>query len=209
LPLQTTALLLLTAAVSVPMQASILDYTFTGTGSGSSGGTNFTGSAFTFTVQANTNAIGYSIPFGPAFYNTGPLSISIAGLGTEMGGHLFPGVMISTWPSENLVWGGVNSLPAYNLASPYGPVQVSDFFRAQGASVSTTGGVLTVNSISNLTFQASLPSTPPLLTLANLSNNVDSGGSGNYCVAFRPEVPPRGQHSLSKALYFRGFDKPG
>jgi sugar lactone lactonase YvrE len=156
-----------------------LQYTFTGVGTGSLGTAHFTAAPFAFSLVATASTVGYSIPNGPAFYNSGILSYSIAGVGTGTSsepvsvfsgnfGHLFPGVMVGQFPSPNLVWGGVNSLPAYNLTTTYGPITLSDFFRSQPDILSTSGGALSLSSISSLTFQASAVATGTLTINTNL-----------------------------------------
>ena len=149
----------------LPTIPATIKYTFTGVGSGSLGGVQFSGASFTFTVTANSSTTMHTSVDGPNFYNTGPFSYAITGVGTGTStnpvsvfsgdiGHLFVGVMTGTYPSGNLVWGAVNSLPVYNLTTALGPVNLTDFFRSQPEPLSTSGGVLSMSSISNLTFQA-------------------------------------------------------
>ena len=152
-------------AVTCPSRQ--VQYTFTGVGSGTLGGINFTTAAFNFTVTATSDTVKHTALNGPTFYNTGALSYSIAGVGTGTStnpvsvfsgdfGHLFVGVMTSTYPSANLVWGAVNSLPIYDLETVHGSVTLSDFFRSQPEPLYTSGGVLSLSSISSLVFQASI-----------------------------------------------------
>ncbi len=142
-----------------------ITYTFDATGSGSLGGVAFANAAFTITVTADTLAI---INCGGNVFSVDSLSadISITGFDTATiltSTRLFDNNGASVLGFSQGSCAGFDYLDisnaafgTYNLATTIGPIfDPSPFAVGQFHDVPTTGGILTVSSAQNVTFNAS------------------------------------------------------
>ena len=141
-----------------------ITYTFDATGSGSLGGVAFANAAFTITVTADTLAI---INCGGNVFSVDSLSadISITGFDTATiltSTRLFDNNGASVLGFSQGSCAGFDYLDisnaafgTYNLATTIGPIfDPSPFAVGQFHDVPTTGGILTVSSAQDVTFNA-------------------------------------------------------
>jgi hypothetical protein len=159
--------------LSLSLSAGTIVYSDQVLASGSLGSQPFTNALVIFTVVGDTGNVGSSPPYR---YNTGPLTVSVAGIGVAAftGTDTF-GVVLDTSNNPTKVGvgdfaqdsGGLNTesaaLASYYLRGAIGPVSGSMYFGGTFTD-STTLGTLTVTSISgNSTFQATRAPEPASL----------------------------------------------
>lgn len=156
--------------------ASSITYTFAGDATGTAGLTSFTDEPFTFTFITNTSDVATPLCC------TEDLSTESATPATVMIGSIGTGTLLDTQaifvnPTEETIgiwhynepdWLDIVSSVAttYNLASSVGPVTPSAAFgnvQMEGHSMSSSLGNLAFDSVSNVTFTASVanPQTTP------------------------------------------------
>lgn len=150
------------AGASFSANASPIQFIFTGTGSGSLGGVGFSDTAFVFTAFADT-ASAQSCGGSCTFIDSSSAEVSLSGIGNF-------DFLTSTRTFNNSGFvgfsrGGVggadlynvfNVGPAYDMASPIGPVSGNaNLLQWSFSTVSTTGGALVFNNATTSgTFQA-------------------------------------------------------
>jgi hypothetical protein len=145
-------------------QAEGITYTFDATGSGSLGGVAFFNAAFTITVTADTLAI---INCGGGVFSVDSLSADISISGFDTATILSPTRLFDNNSASVLGFsqgscaGGDyldirnDAFATYNLATAIGPIfDPSPFAVGQFHDVPTTGGILTVSSAQDVTFNA-------------------------------------------------------
>jgi hypothetical protein len=174
-PFQNATLLLATVVLAAlgmlrPVAAEPITYIYEGTGSGAIGPATFTNAAFKITALADTDNVALWSEVGDAIQNT-HLSTFVAITGHGSYTILTPS---HTWGANGLFgldWAGLgqaldvnwitldeNSLDAYDLATPVGPIPETDPLHVdQFRDVLTTGGLLTFTSINEVTFTAIIP----------------------------------------------------
>ncbi len=154
------------------LQASPITYTFTGSGTGTLGSTSFTDANFVITLTGDTaNVI---TPIGGIPENIGlPANIDIAGIGLlNFGGTPFMystgfrdlGFGVSdpslTSPPGNLITIITSDITDYVLVSDFTTSGTNEDLR-QFVNVDTDGGLLSIRSMSTVTFQSELSSAVP------------------------------------------------
>ncbi|MBS0321577.1 MAG: hypothetical protein JSR18_13615 [Proteobacteria bacterium] len=152
--------------------AAVITYTFSGTASGTLGSTPFTNAAFTASAQADSTAAVVTSP-GTYCNNTGPVTITIAGVGTTTttgANLLFSNQSGPVWGFENGTCAAFNvdwldvqdpNAATYNLDTAVGP---STGVPTYAGSILTAAGTLTLTT-APATFTAVLGGpTPPVAT---------------------------------------------
>jgi hypothetical protein len=145
-------------------QAQDITYTFDATGSGSLGDVAFANAAFTITVTADTSTI---VNCGGDVFSVDSLSADISITGFDDATILTPTRLFdnngaSVLGFSQATCGGGDYLDirndafaTYNLATAIGPIfDPSPFAVGQFQNVLTTGGILTVSSAQDVTFNA-------------------------------------------------------
>jgi len=163
------ALVLLSAGL---LYADPITYTFTGSGTGSLGATNFTNASFTVTLTSDTSNVAVQPVLGsiPGIIGL-PADIDIAGIGTEnFTGTAFifaGGVSVgfgegnSGVPSlpGNLITVNNAALTGYGLTTGI-TASGTNTILSQFVNADTSGGLLTFNTMSSVTFDSSVSGVP-------------------------------------------------
>jgi hypothetical protein len=153
--------------------ASPVQYTFSGIGSGNLGGTSFNDAAFTFTLSGDSTNL---IVAGPSVSVIDPLSlarIQIDGVGSV---DILPATRFGFNTAANAAFFGFSGAydlfdfalspadaAAFDLLAAFGTVTSTSVFALhQFVDVSTTGGLLTWGSSSNVDFSVGTASAVPV-----------------------------------------------
>lgn len=157
-----------------------MNYTFAGAASGSLGSTSFNNATFTLTMTADTRAVTSStnpcaVPSGVCQLFLVPATTTIFSLPQQNQAATFTTTaeifVNQTFPAVGLQRSGTQTsdmldiqdqaFATYDLKSSIGPVTSSSAvvaqFNCNYGCVETSMGVLTINSVSNLTFASSSP----------------------------------------------------
>lgn len=169
-------------ACSSEARAGLITYTETGTASGSLGSTGFTNATVTVTTVADTANITLIYVQGFATYeNPGTTTVSISGLGTvSMAGDQFGSFsqndssfgnvgILDITKTQSILY-NVYSLPFYDLSGETTLTGVGGSYGGGGATFETSGGTLTMTSVTgNATFAAAAIPEPSSLVLTSIA----------------------------------------
>ena len=162
------------AAVSaISAAAQNITYTFSGTGSGTVGASSFANAGFSFTVTVATSSV-TTAHFGLGTPAVRPVVMSFTiGLpnqapiatGTFSDAYVFNNqgnstVGFGTTQRNDLIGlVGVGGASTYDMMTAFGPASGTNLYINQFVNQATSAGDLTVSSVSNVTFEASLAPT--------------------------------------------------